>query len=108
MRKRIYIFSLFCSMLFMSCNNRQHLENKIIDRLEANSLGVIKDFQIEKIEKIKSNRYKTIYTFSNPMNKAKIRMTRLYTFSNDLKEIISDENMKTELLTQDEWVEVKL
>ena len=67
---------------------------------------MLKDLKIETVEKVNDSTYKAIHTFTNPMFNKEIRLTRNYIFTADLDSIKSKVEIKSEMKSKDEWIDM--
>lgn len=92
-----------------SCNEtnseKSLAEKRIIQEIEASSMGMIKDLNIEKVEKMNDSIYVGIHSFTNPMLEKEVRITRNYNFTKGFDTIKNFEDIKFEIKSEGEWVE---
>jgi hypothetical protein len=77
---------------------------RIIQKIESDGMGMIKDLKIEIVEKLNDTTFKGVHSFNNPMFDKEVRVTRNYTFTTDLDSITNKKDIKTEMKSEGEWV----
>ena len=105
---KLYVFTITFLFLLVSCGNDSSPEalakKRIIQKIDADGMGMIKDFKIISVEMINDSTYKAIHTFTNPMMGKEMRITRNYFFTTDSDSIKNKEDLKVEMKSEDEWV----
>jgi hypothetical protein len=92
----------------VSCSENEDtlVKKRIIQKIESDALGImITDLRIESIEKVNDSTYKAKHSFSNPFFNRKVRLTRNYIFTADLDSIIAKVDLKSEMMSEGEWIE---
>ena len=110
MNFKLIVFALAISFSLGSCSGNKSdgdslVRKRIIQKIETDGMGMLKELKIESIEKLNDSTYKGIHSFSNPMIDKKVRVTRNYIFTTDLDSITNNEGVKTEMKSEGEWVE---
>ena len=113
MNIKLIIIALVISFSLTSCgsnelNGDDLAKKRIIQKVEANGMGMIKDLEIKSVEKVNDSTYKGVHSLFNPMADKEVRVTRNYFFTNDLDSIIEKEDLKIEMKSEGEWVETGL
>lgn len=111
--KKILNSLLLISVIFItSCGNnnpeKSLAEKRIIQKIESNSMGMLNDLNVEKVEKTNDSVYIGIHSFTNPLVGKEVRITRNYTFKNDFDEITDYEDIMFEIKSEGEWVETDI
>lgn len=89
-------------------NTSNHLvEKRIIQKIEVAGMGMLENLNIESIEKINDSTFKGIHTFTNPIFKKDVRVTKIYYFTPELDSITGDDKVTTEMKSEGEWVAMK-
>ena len=105
---KLYVFTITFLILLVSCGNDSSPEalakKRIIQKIDADGMGMIKDFKIISVEMINDSTYKAIHTFTNPMMGKEMRITRNYFFTTDSDSIKNKEDLKVEMKSENEWV----
>ena len=112
---KLLIVSISLIVLFTSCGDNKSnsdsgdslVKKRIKQKIEVAGMGMLKDIKIESIEKVNDTTYKGVHSFANPILDNKVRMTKNYFFTIDLDSITGDEQLKSEMKSEGEWVEVK-
>ena len=109
---KLLISSLCLVVLLTSCgdnksNSDSLVKKRIMQKIEVAGMGMLKDINIESIEKVNDTTYKGVHSFANPILDNEVRMTKNYFFTIDLDSITGDEQLKSEMKSEGEWVEVK-
>ncbi len=110
MNVKLVVFATLVSFGAVSCSGNKLegdslVRKRIIQKIDTDGMGMLKDIEIEKIEKINDSTYKGVHSFYNPMFDKDIRLTREYTFTADLDSITKKEDIKSEMKSEGEWVE---
>lgn len=109
MRIKIIVLVLFVGFGLSSCNGTSSessiAKKRIIQKIEADGMGMIKKLKIESVEKLNDSMFKGIHSFTNPLVDKDVRITRDYTFTADFDSITNVEDVKFEIKSQGEWVE---
>ncbi len=113
MNFRLVVFLIVISFFLSACNGGKPegdalVKKRITQKIESDAMGMIKDLKIESIEKLTNSTYKGVHSFSNPMFKKQMRVTRKYTFTENLDSIIEKEDLKIEMKSEGEWVEAPI
>ena len=102
------IFIFYANTCFAQKTDKNTLVRKrIIQKIETDGMGMIKEIEIESIKKINDSIYKGIYHFQNPMFNKEVRVTQNYIFTHNLDSIKKNNLLKTEIKSEGEWVEIK-
>ena len=109
------LVSISLVVLLISCGDNKSnsdsgdslVKKRIKQKIEVAGMGMLKNINIESIEKVNDTTYKGIHSFTNPILDNEVRMTKNYFFTIDLDSITGDEDLKSEMKTEGEWVEVK-
>jgi len=103
--------SVFTTSLLIACGNKEtstdftlKAKKRIYQKIDADAFGMIKDLKIEEVTKINDSVFKAMHTFTNPMIKKQMRITRNYTLNKGLDSVIKKEELKTEMKSQGEWI----
>ena len=109
---KLLIVSISLGVLFSSCGNNKSdsdslVKKRIMQKIEVAGMGMLKNINIESIEKVNDTTYKGVHSFANPILDNEVRMTKNYFFTIDLDSITGDEQLKSEMKSEGEWVEVK-
>tara|TARA_B110000093_G_C12822259_1_gene347439 strand:+ start:347 stop:718 length:372 start_codon:yes stop_codon:yes gene_type:complete len=89
--------------------NRNHAKNTIVSKLESDGLGMIKDFEVINLELVDSVNYDATYIFTNPMIGKRIKIQKIFTFSNQGADSIISVNEVSSLFEKDgEWVDMTM
>ena len=99
----VLVFSLY-SCGGNESNSESLVKKRIIQKIESDGMGVIKDLKIESVEKLNDTIFKGVHSFTNPMFDKEVRITRNYTFTTDLDSITNKIDIKTEMKSEGEWV----
>ena len=92
-----------------SKDNYEEAKSTIISKLESDGLGMIKDFEITALKAIDSVNYNATYVFTNPLVGKKIKLERLFTFSDtNTDSILSVEDVSSLMEKNGEWIEMTL
>ncbi|QDP47325.1 MAG: hypothetical protein Unbinned4388contig1000_44 [Prokaryotic dsDNA virus sp.] len=107
---KLVVFALVIGFGLVSCGNNESnrdalVRKRIIQKIEMDGMGMLKDLKIESVNKLNDSTYKGVHSFSNPIFNKEIRVTRNYTFTADLDSITKKEGVKTEVKSEGEWVE---
>jgi PBP1b-binding outer membrane lipoprotein LpoB len=86
-------------------NPLDNVEKRIYQNVDAAALGLIDDLVIESVSQLDSVTFQASHTFTNPMMEREMRITNKYTFTSDLDSIINKEDVKTEMKSEEEWVD---
>ncbi len=107
---KLCVFTVTFLFLLLSCGNDSSPEalakKRIIQKIDSDGMGMIKDLKIISVEMINDSIYKAIHTFTNPMMGKEMRITRNYFFTTDSDSIKNNEDLKVEMKSEDEWVKV--
>ena len=87
-------------------NPLDNVEKRIYQNLDAAALGLIDDLVIESVSQLDSVTFQASHTGTNPFTDREIRVTTKYTFTLDLDSIINKEDVKTEMKSEGEWVDM--
>ena len=109
---KLLIVSISLGVLFSSCGNNKSdsdslVKKRIMQKIEVAGMGMLKDINIESIEKVNDTTYKGVHNFANPILDNEVRLTKNYFFTIDLDSITGDEQLKSEMKSEGEWIEVK-
>ena len=109
---KLLIVSISLGVIFSSCGNNKSdsdslVKKRIMQKIEVAGMGMLKDINIESIEKVNDTTYKGVHSFANPILDNEVRMTKNYFFTIDLDSITGDEQLKSEMKSEGEWIEVK-
>ena len=112
---KLLISSLCLTILLISCGDNKSnsdsgdslVKKRIKQKIEVAGMGMLKDINIESIEKVNDTTYKGIHSFANPILDNEVRLTKNYFFTIDLDSITGDEQLKSEMKSEGEWIEVK-
>ena len=89
--------------------NRNHAKNTIVSKLESDRLGMIKDFEVINLELVDSVNYDATYIFTNPMIGKRIKIQKIFTFSNQGADSIISVKEVSSLFEKDgEWVDMTM
>ena len=89
--------------------NRNHAKNTIVSKLESDGLGMIKDFEVINLELVDSVNYDATYIFTNPMIGKRIKIQKIFTFSNQGSDSIISVKEVSSLFEKDgEWVDMTM
>ena len=89
--------------------NRNHAKNTIVSKLESDGLGMIKDFEVINLELVDSVNYDATYIFTNPMIGKRIKIQKIFTFSNQGADSIISVKEVSSLFEKDgEWVDMTM
>ena len=89
--------------------NRNHAKNTIVSELESDGLGMIKDFEVINLELVDSVNYDATYIFTNPMIGKRIKIQKIFTFSNQgADSIISVKDVSSLFEKDGEWVDMTM
>ena len=92
-----------------SVNNYEEAKSTIIFKLESDGLGMIKDFEITDLKEIDSVNYNATYVFTNPLVGKKIKLEKIFTFSDtNTDSILSVEEVSSLMENNGEWIEMTL
>lgn len=92
-----------------SKDNYEEAKSTIISKLESDGLGMIKDFEITALKAIDSVNYNATYVFTNPLVGKKIKLERIFTFSDtNTDSILSVEDVSSLMEKNGEWIEMTL
>ena len=106
---KLSLVTLLVSFIFTACSDSNSLVKKrITQRIDQKSMGMINDLDIESIENVDAATFICVYNFSNPMVNKKVRLTKQYAFTTDLDSIIGVKDIKSEMKSGGEWVNVGL
>jgi hypothetical protein len=113
MNFKLAVFVIVIGFSLGSCGSNESKEDsmvrkRIIQNIETDGLGMLKDLKIESVDKLNDSTFKGVHSFSNPMIDKEIRLTRNYTFTADLDSITKKIDLKTEMKSEGEWVETGL
>lgn len=86
-------------------NPLDNIEKRIYQNVDAAGFGLLEDLVIESIYRLDSVTFEASHTFTNPMMEREMRITNKYTFTSDLDSIINKEDVKTEMKSEEEWVD---
>ncbi len=108
--KNKLLLAIFVGFLLVSCtgkkpNSDSLVKKRIIQKIEINARGLIKELKIESIDTVNDSTFKGVHTFFNPIFDKSIRVTENYFFTTDLDSIKSEEHLKTEMKSAGEWVD---
>lgn len=106
---KIILSALLIICFLSSCGNNESnrdslVKKRIVQKIETDGMGMIKDLKIVTVEKFNDSTYKGVHSFTNPMFDKEVRVTRNYTFTADLDSITKKEDVKTEMKSEGEWV----
>jgi hypothetical protein len=108
--KYLKLLVLVISLGLFSCGGESDedslVRKRIIQKIETNAMGMIKDVNLEKLEKVNDSTFKGSHSFFNPMVDKEVRVTRNYIFTSDLDSIVNDVDVKTEMKSEGEWVDM--
>jgi hypothetical protein len=105
------LFSLALLFLLFSCgeaNPNAEFEKKIYQKIDVAGMGMLEDLKIQSVEKVNDTTYKATHTFTNPMMKKEMRISRNYFFTQDGSSISDYEDLTVEMKSQGEWVKASL
>ena len=92
-----------------SKDNYEEAKSTIISKLESDGLGMIKDFEVTALKAIDSVNYNATYVFTNPLVGKKIKLERIFTFSDtNTDSILSVEDVSSLMEKNGEWIEMTL
>ena len=98
---------LLISAFIISCSTSSgsgvDYEKRIYQHIDMRGMGMLKDIEVQSVEKKSETLVKGVHTFFNPMFEREMRVTNEYTFEGD--SIVSFNSIKSEIKSQDEWVE---
>lgn len=108
MKKLTFLIIAYC-LLIVSCEEKKETgdslaRKRIIQKIDVDGMGMLKDFNLETFKKVNDTTYLGIHTFLNPMINREIRVTRNYIFTSDLDSIIEKKDIKAEMKSEGEWV----
>ena len=109
--KKILFISI--SILFFSCSNSpnsikptSNADKTILQKIDMAGMGMLEDLKIQSVDMIGDNSYKATHTFTNPMTKRKMRITRKYILNSKLDSVLKMEDIKIEMETEGEYKEM--
>ena len=106
--KKFILF--FLGLAVISCGGTdssplKNIEKKIYQSVDASGMGMLKDIKITLVEATASPEiFLATHTFTNPMVKKEMRITRNYTFNTSKDSILSKEDVLIEMKSLGEWV----
>ena len=102
------LFTLSFVFLLVSCGDSSRPESlakkRIFQHVDASGMGMLKNLEIVSVEKMNDTTYKAVHTFTNPLMKKEMRITRNYFFTTDTDSIKNKEDLKVEMKSKGEWV----
>ena len=107
MKKLLYVLLIGVGLSSCGLNDSSEdalVKKRIIQKVEVEGMGMLKDVKMESVEKLDELTYKGVHSFYNPLFDKEIRVTRIYLFSEDLQNITKKENVKIEMKSEGEWV----
>lgn len=69
-------------------------------------MGMLEDLKIQSVNMIGDNTYQATHTFTNPMTKREMRITRKYILNSELDSVLSMDDIKIEMKTEGEFKEM--
>ena len=69
---KLLIVSISLGVIFSSCGNNKSdsdslVKKRIMQKIEVAGMGMLKDINIESIEKVNDTTYKGVHSFANPI-----------------------------------------
>ena len=105
----ILIYACTSPSAVKSVDNYDAAKSTIISKLESDGLGMIKDFEIIGLQEVDSVNYNAIYVFTNPLIGKKIKLEKIFTFSDtNTDSILSVEEVSSLMEKNGEWIEMTL
>ena len=107
MKKLIF---LFLGLAIISCGGTDSsplktIEKKIYQSVDASGMGMLENLNITSVEATDSpETFMATHTFTNPMTKKEMRITRNYVFNTSKDSILSKEDILVEMKSAGEWV----
>ena len=106
MKKLIYLFSL---ILLFNCTETPSspeaiAEKKIYQKVDVDGMGMLEDLKILEVKMVDATSFEGTHAFYNPMTKREMKITRVYTFSENLDSIVSKEEVSIYIKSDGEWV----
>jgi hypothetical protein len=82
-------------------------EKRIKQRIEADAMGIIDELEILEIVPAGGNdsTFRATHSFLNIMIDKKVKLTRVYTLNAGLDSVIENQNLKSWMMSEGEWVE---
>lgn len=108
MRKPILLVAL-AALVWAACGGESQPQSLAEKRIKQDLdvvLMTIK-YEIETLERMNDTTYRVVYSYYNEIVDKDVRITDDYYFTSDLDSIIGDINIKGEIKSEGEWVEVK-
>lgn len=101
---------LFLGLTLMSCGGTdssplKNIEKKIYQSIDASGLGMLENLKVTSVDVTDSpETFLAVHTFTNPMTKKEMRITRNYTFNTAKDSILSKEDVLVEMKSDGDWV----
>jgi hypothetical protein len=109
--KKILLISI--SILFFNCSNSSNsvkqtsnADKTILQKIDMAGMGMLEDLKIQSVNMIGDNTYQATHTFTNPMTKREMRITRKYILNSELDSVLSMDDIKIEMKTEGEFKEM--
>mgnify|MGYP001460144278 CR=1 FL=1 len=111
MKKNLII--LFVFFAIFSCGGETNKSNPssiakktIKQKIDVDGMGMLEGLKIESVNQIDEKTFEAVHTFTNPIVKRKMRITRKYYLNSLLDSVMKKEEIKTEMETEGEFKEV--
>ena len=104
---------LFIGLAVISCGGTdssplKNIEKKIYQNIDASGFGMLENLTITSVEAGDSpETFMATHTFTNPITKKEMRITRNYVFNTSKDSILSKEDILVEMKSAGEWVNVR-
>ena len=69
-------------------------------------MGMLQNLKMESVSEIDGTTFEAVHTFTNPVMKRNMRITRKYYLNSSLDSVIKKEDIKTEMETEGEFKEM--
>lgn len=81
------------------------VKKRIKQSIDIKGMGMLKDINIESVEKVNDTTFKAICSFLNPAMNKEVRITRNYYFTANHDTITGSEDILTQMKSEGEWVD---
>lgn len=77
---------------------------RIKQRIEVSGMGLVKDFEVDSIQKLNDSTYFARHSFFNEMVNKEIRTSKKYHFNQGFDSITQVEDLLIEMKSEGEWM----
>ena len=82
------------------------VEKRIIQETDISGMGMLKNIQVDSLQKLNETTFVCRVSFFNPVIDNDVRFTKIYSFTNDLDSILTEETAISEMKSMGEWVKM--